>query len=400
MTMRNGWTGGQYSLWRFLFGVCLIVHFGVRLVEVVLRHRGVASLLFPGFVALSGFVKVLPAIALVAAVFFAIGLYDRIAAIIVCCILLGTFGRSPMIEQPSALFSCLLLIAHALTPPAPYGSWAARKRVDPAGGWSMPPAVFAAVWIAMSIWYSYSGYAKFVSPSWLDGSALARMLANSPTPPGGFILAVAPVALLRLATWGVLGLELFFAPVALVKRARPSIWLLMLAAQCALLALVRVSDLVFGMIILQLFTFDPAWLPRLSARERDQIFYDGTCGLCHRAVRMLVAEDRGGEAFVYAPLGGDTFTGAFDAATAAALPDSVIVKTADGRVLIRSAGAVYVAKRLGGYWRIMGALMAVIPAKLRDIVYDFIAGIRYRLFARPKDACPILPPDLRSRFGA
>ena len=33
-----------------------------------------------------------------------------------------------------------------------------------------------------------------------------------------------------------------------------------------------------------------------------------------------------------------------------------------------------------------------------DIAYDFVASIRYRLFARPKEACPMLPPDLRSRF--
>ncbi|HYM60961.1 MAG TPA: DCC1-like thiol-disulfide oxidoreductase family protein [Thermoanaerobaculia bacterium] len=398
--MTNGWTGGQYSLWRFLFGVCLFVHFILQLADVVLRHRGVASLLFPGFVALSGFVKALPAVAIIAAVFFAIGLYDRIAAIVICCILLGTFARSPMLEQPSALFACLLLIAHALTPPAPYGSWAARSRVDPAGGWSMPPRLFAAVWIAMAIWYSYSGYTKFISLAWLDGSALARMLASSSTRFGALVLAIAPVLLLRLITWGVLGLELFFAPLALARRARPSIWLLTLAAQCALVTLVHVSDLAFGMIALHLFTFDPAWVPRIMAVERDQVFYDGTCGLCHRSVRMLVAEDRGGEAFVYAPLGGDTFAAAFDAATATTLPDSVIIKTSDGRVLIRSAGAVHVAKRLGGAWRIIGSLIGVIPLRLRDAAYDFIARIRYRLFARPKEACPILPPDLRSRFGA
>jgi predicted DCC family thiol-disulfide oxidoreductase YuxK len=30
--------------------------------------------------------------------------------------------------------------------------------------------------------------------------------------------------------------------------------------------------------------------------------------------------------------------------------------------------------------------------------YDFIARIRYRLFARPDDVCPILPKHLRDRF--
>jgi predicted DCC family thiol-disulfide oxidoreductase YuxK len=40
------------------------------------------------------------------------------------------------------------------------------------------------------------------------------------------------------------------------------------------------------------------------------------------------------------------------------------------------------------------------PRRLRDIGYNAIARSRYRLFARPKEACPMLPPDLRSRFTA
>ena len=37
------------------------------------------------------------------------------------------------------------------------------------------------------------------------------------------------------------------------------------------------------------------------------IFYDGDCGLCHRAVRVVLAADPEGRAFRFAPLGGETF---------------------------------------------------------------------------------------------
>jgi hypothetical protein len=45
------------------------------------------------------------------------------------------------------------------------------------------------------------------------------------------------------------------------------------------------------MVMLHFFTFDPAWVKPFGA-ETEMIFYDGHCGLCHRAVRFVLAEDR------------------------------------------------------------------------------------------------------------
>ena len=46
----------------------------------------------------------------------------------------------------------------------------------------------------------------------------------------------------------------------------------------------------------------------------------------------------------------------------------------------------------------MAAFMAVVPRPLRDVVYGFVARIRYRVFGRRDDLCPVVPPDLRARF--
>ena len=46
----------------------------------------------------------------------------------------------------------------------------------------------------------------------------------------------------------------------------------------------------------------------------------------------------------------------------------------------------------------MAAFMAVIPRPLRDVFYDFVARIRYRILGRRDDLCPAVPPDLRARF--
>ena len=313
-------------------------------------------------------------------------------------ILACLFGRNPLISNPSLPFVGWLLLAHALLPPAPYGSWSARTRTDPRGGWYMPTALFAAAWVVMSVGYTYSGYAKLVSPSWLDGTALAHVL-NNPLARPTFVrdlLLAAPAWTLRLATWG--GLELTFAPLALFRRARPWIWTAMVGLHLGLMVLVDFAELSLGMVILHLFTFDPRWVPNRWRERRDHIFYDGTCGLCHRATRFVLSEDRSGAAFRFAPLQGDTFAAAIASERQPTLPDSVVVRTEDGQLFTRSDGVIYVLQRLGGLWRAIALGMSLVPLGLRNSVYDFVARIRYRLFARAETVCPVLPADLRSRF--
>jgi predicted DCC family thiol-disulfide oxidoreductase YuxK len=128
------------------------------------------------------------------------------------------------------------------------------------------------------------------------------------------------------------------------------------------------------------------------------LFYDGHCGLCHRAVKFVLKHDRSGSAFRFAPLQGTTFESRIAPGLRAGLPDSIVVLTNEGAVLVRSDASLHVLRRLGGGWRILANAQAVIPRPLRDLVYDFVARIRYRVFGKRDDLCPIVPPELRARF--
>ena len=133
-------------------------------------------------------------------------------------------------------------------------------------------------------------------------------------------------------------------------------------------------------------------------QEPDLMFYDGGCGLCHRSVKFVLARDLEGTRFRYAPLQGSTFQATYDAARRGDLPDSVIVRTADGRTLVRSRAALHIGERLGGGWRMLARVVGLLPTWLRAWGYDRVARVRGRLFARPEGACPMLPPELRGRF--
>lgn len=130
----------------------------------------------------------------------------------------------------------------------------------------------------------------------------------------------------------------------------------------------------------------------------ETLFYDGGCGLCHHAVRFLLWADREGTAFRFAPLGGETFLRAISTDARVGLPDSLLLRMEDGRLLARSDAVRESLRALGGFWRALGVLLGAVPRPVRDAAYDTVARVRHRLFAPPPAACPRLPTSLRARF--
>ena len=113
--------------------------------------------------------------------------------------------------------------------------------------------------------------------------------------------------------------------------------------------------------------------------QPEMLFYDGHCALCHRSVKFVLKHDRSGKLFRFAPLQGPTFEARVPAERRAGLPDSVVVLTNDGALLVRSDAFLHVLRQLGGGWRVLAAVIGVIPRALHDAAYDFIARALPRL---------------------
>ena len=271
--------------------------------------------------------SILISIGAIAALGFTLGLHDRLAAVLISSILFvrsSLFGRDPVLAGPSLPFLVVVsvfLLIHALLPRSPYGSWSARGRTDPRGTWRMPRGLFAAAWVLLAVAYAYSVYTKLLSPSFLD------------------LLLAAPTSVRQFAIWATLALELLYAPLALSRRARPWIWTAMAVVHLGRVVFVDSAGLSAGMAIVHLFTFDPQWF-RSVERAARSIFYDGTCGLCHRATRFVLSEDVPGTAFTFAPLEGDMFAAIVASDQRAALPDSVVVRTEAGELLAGSDAVI------------------------------------------------------------
>jgi len=409
----GAWTGGQWSVVRALLGLYVAIHFvhltpyagelfssaGVFVGDASPFFRIVPSPLWIGDThAIATSMAVLGA---TCGVLIGVGLRDRVAALVAWWILACFLARNPLISNPSLPYVGLLLLVHAAMPRAPYGSMEARGRIDPTGGWRPNRGAWLALWTSLAVGYSYSAWTKLVSPSWIDGTAVGRVLENplARTGPLRDFVAGLPDWMLTAQTYAALAAELLFLPLALWSRTRPWIWLALLAMHLGLVALIDFADLSLAMALVHVATFDPAWVHSKSG-GKEVLFYDGSCGLCHRAVRFVLAEDTDGTRFTFAPLFGETFDAHVSAERRASLPDSLVVRATDGRILVRSDAALHVLERLGGLWRALATMARVAPRPIRDALYDGIAKVRKRLFAAPKDVCPLLPPAFRGRFQA
>ena len=191
-------------------------------------------------------------------------------------------------------------------------------------------------------------------------------------------------------------------------RWRPAAWIAMSLWKIAWFAAFGPAVAESNLWLLHLLAFDPRWLPgrsRIAAQEtgspRARLFYDGDCGLCHRSIRFILAEEGASPEALrlrFSPIESKAFASMIAnqaEISAGDLPDSIVLLDSDG-VHTRSAAALRIARVLGSPFGLLG-LRVVVPRPIRDAVYDLIARNRYRWFGR-RVTCMSPIPDLAARF--
>jgi predicted DCC family thiol-disulfide oxidoreductase YuxK len=244
----------------------------------------------------------------------------------------------------------------------------------------MSRPVYFGTWALMAMWYSFTGFSMLIVPGWLHGGAIDDYIyyrASHFAPWSQTPLSTWEPLMMAWLTRGVFVAHLSFAPLALFWRFRPWLWSSFVLLH--LMAIVVLGSYGFSMAMLMLhaFTFDPAWIRPRGSRSYETIFFDGTCGLCHRAIRFLVSEDAY-RRFQYSPLDSDSFRSRVSEERRSELPDSVVLLTEDDRLLVRSDAVLHATARLGGLWRLLGGIGGLAPRRLRDSVYDVVSRHRHR----------------------
>jgi predicted DCC family thiol-disulfide oxidoreductase YuxK len=126
------------------------------------------------------------------------------------------------------------------------------------------------------------------------------------------------------------------------------------------------------------------------------ILFDGVCNLCDGLVQFVIKHDKK-DSFRFAALQSDLgqriikHIGVDPTKT-----ESIILYEPGLAYFYKSSAALEIAKGLGGLWH-LGTVFRIIPAGLRNMLYDYIARNRYKWYGK-KESCMMPTPELKSKF--
>ncbi len=125
------------------------------------------------------------------------------------------------------------------------------------------------------------------------------------------------------------------------------------------------------------------------------IIFDGICNLCNGAINFVIRQDTKNK-FRFATLqspAGELLLKKFHLPH---LDAGSFVLIDKGKAYQQSTAALRVMNYLPWYWKEV-QIFRIVPAFLRNSIYDFIAQNRYQWFGK-KAACMVPTPDIKSRF--
>lgn len=125
------------------------------------------------------------------------------------------------------------------------------------------------------------------------------------------------------------------------------------------------------------------------------VLFDGDCNFCDASVQFIIQRDSKGY-FNYASLQSDAGQQLLKKHNVPTDLDSFVMIDNE-KVYVKSTGALHVAKHLDGAWKLLYAFI-VVPAPIRNAVYDYIAANRYKWFGKKADHCMLPSPEVRRRF--
>ncbi|MBS8263749.1 thiol-disulfide oxidoreductase DCC family protein [Mesobacillus boroniphilus] len=124
------------------------------------------------------------------------------------------------------------------------------------------------------------------------------------------------------------------------------------------------------------------------------ILFDGVCNFCDASVQFILNRDSK-ETFYFASLQSEGGQGLLKKYKVRDDVDSMILIEND-KVYYKSSAALRISRHLRGAWKLLYVFM-IVPAPIRNIVYDIIARNRYKWFGQ-KESCMLPPPNVRKRF--
>lgn len=135
----------------------------------------------------------------------------------------------------------------------------------------------------------------------------------------------------------------------------------------------------------------------ISQIPKDKIIllFDGVCNLCDGLVQYVIKHDKK-DIFRFDSLQSENGVAILKhLGVDPEKMDSMVVYVPGKAYYVQSDAALEIGKHVG--WKIPAVVAQVFPKSLRDAVYRYVAGNRYKWYGK-KDQCMIPTPEIRAKF--
>lgn len=133
----------------------------------------------------------------------------------------------------------------------------------------------------------------------------------------------------------------------------------------------------------------------MELSEKTILLFDGVCNLCNRTVQFVIKRDKKANvkfASLHSEVGKQIMQ---QYHIPSEYIDSIIFFE-NKKVYYKSTAALRLSKKMDGLWPVIYVFI-IIPAFIRNFVYDFIARNRIKWFGKA-DTCWVMTPELKNRF--
>ena len=125
------------------------------------------------------------------------------------------------------------------------------------------------------------------------------------------------------------------------------------------------------------------------------ILFDGVCNFCNSSVNKIILQDKKNR-FKFAPLQSEIGKKLLEKHSIdSSKIDSIILIEKDA-AFTKSTAILKISKHMSGIYPLAYGFI-IIPAVIRNLVYDFIARNRYKWWGK-KDSCMIPTQEVKSKF--
>ncbi len=125
------------------------------------------------------------------------------------------------------------------------------------------------------------------------------------------------------------------------------------------------------------------------------ILFDGVCNFCNSSVNKIIKHDKKNK-FKFAALQSETGKKLLEKHSIDSSKIDSIILIENNSAFIKSTAILKISKHMSGLYPLTYGFI-IIPAFIRNVVYDFIARNRYKWWGK-KDSCMIPTEEVKAKF--